>query len=229
MEGPFWSEQGFILSKGAGIDWTLTGMGISSVIRPSDSVEARQLGAGDGSRRGITSMTQPRMVVTLACGGGLVPFPPSSARHALRLEPRRPACCAYVVDSCQGPAGGRGAPLWHRSVIRCIRSAWTRLPHATVVLHHDEPTEGTAVQDFATTEWCRGKEGGGKGADMSNHRRPLGGCQQGGGRRVAASIEGTRSMRAATRAGSLERRSTSCTCSKPCCSPLVCQALVVFF
>ena len=57
VEGPFWSEMGFLPSKEAGIDWTLTGMGISSVIRPSDSVEARQLGAGDISRRGITLMT----------------------------------------------------------------------------------------------------------------------------------------------------------------------------
>ena len=57
VEGPFWSETGFLPSKEAGIGRTLGGEGPYSVIQPSDSAEARQLGAGDGSRRGITSMT----------------------------------------------------------------------------------------------------------------------------------------------------------------------------
>ena len=103
------------------------------------------------------------------------------------------------------------------SVLRInICGAGTRPPPATVVLHHDQPKEGTAVQDFATTEWCRGKEGVGNGAGGSNHRHPLGGRQQGGGRGGTAPVGRSRSMRAATREGSLEGRRASCTRSKPC-------------
>ena len=50
---------------------------------------------------------------------------------------------------------------------------------------------GQLLQDFAKTEWCRGKEGVGNGAGGSNHRHPLGGRQQGGrrGRRLSRKVQ----------------------------------------
>ena len=58
--------------------------------------------------------------------------------------------------------------------------AWTRLPHATVVLHHDEHTEGPAEQDFANDRMVPGKKWGRKALTSPNIDAPTGESASGG-------------------------------------------------